>query len=80
MELAEAARVSLGHVSNVRTRLLEREWGHVSDDGLFLIKPDVLLDHWRNAYERPAGRRLTFYTTLHGSKFAEAARLVLSAG
>ena len=77
--LSEAAHVSVGHVSNVRTGLLEREWAHVSDDGLFLSKPDALLDTWRAAYEPPAGKRVTFYTTLHGSALAEAARLLLSA-
>lgn len=76
-ELAQAASVSLGHVSNVRTGLLNREWARVSDGGLFLSEPDALLDEWRDAYEPPAGKRLAFYTTLHGSAFEEAARQVL---
>ena len=79
-ELAEAADVSLGHVSNVRSGLLDREWGQVSQQGLFLSAPDGLLDAWRDAYEPPAGRRLGFYTTLHGGAFEEAARRVLRAG
>ena len=79
-ELAEAADVSLGHVSNVRSALLDHEWGQVSQQGLFLSAPDRLLDAWREAYEPPAGRRLGFYTTLHGGAFEEAARRVLSAG
>jgi hypothetical protein len=76
-ELAETAGVSLGHVSNVRAGLLDREWGQVSDKGLFLSQPDALLDAWRDAYEPPAGKRLSFYTTLHGGAFEEAARRVL---
>lgn len=76
--LADAAGVSLGHVSNVRVGLLDREWAHVSDEGLHLSEPDVLLDAWRDAYAPPAGRRLGFYTTLHGSAFEEAVRRVLA--
>jgi hypothetical protein len=79
-ELADTASVSLGHVSNVRSALLDREWAQVSDKGLFISEPDAVLDAWRDAYEPPAGRRMTFYTTLHGSSFEDAARRVLHAG
>jgi Transcriptional regulator, AbiEi antitoxin, Type IV TA system len=78
-ELAAAAGVSLGHVSNVRSGLLDREWAQVSDRGLVLSEPDALLDAWRDAYQPPAGKRIGFYTTLHGSTFEEAARRVLHA-
>ncbi len=73
-ELAEAAAVSLGHVSNVRTSLLDREWAQLSGDGVFLSDPDALLDTWRDAYEPPIGKRLGFYTTLHGASFEVAMR------
>jgi len=76
-ELAETADVSLGHVSNVRSGLLDREWGQVAEKGLFLSQPDVLLNAWRDAYEPPDGKRISFYTTLHGAGFEEAARRVL---
>ncbi len=76
-DLAQNAGVSLGHVSNVRASLLDREWAKVSDGGLFLSDPDALLDGWRDAYEPPAGKRMSFYTTLHGAAFEEAARRVL---
>ncbi|MEV4779007.1 type IV toxin-antitoxin system AbiEi family antitoxin [Burkholderia sp. LMU1-1-1.1] len=76
-ELAQVAGVSLGHVSNVRVALLDREWAQVSDEGLFLSEPDALLDEWRDAYEPPVGKRLAFYTTLHGGALEEAARRVL---
>jgi hypothetical protein len=78
-ELAQAADVSLGHVSNVRNSLLDREWASVSDAGLHLSEPDALLDDWRDAYEPPAARRMGFYTTLHGGEFEDAARRVLRA-
>lgn len=65
-DLAERADVSLGHVSNVRTALIDREWASVDDDGLRLTDVDALLDAWRKAYERPKGSRESFYTTLHG--------------
>jgi len=77
-ELAEAADVSLGHVSNVRVGLLDREWAEVSDGGLYLSQPDKLLDAWRDVYEPPAGPRLLFYTSLHSGAFENAARKALS--
>jgi hypothetical protein len=79
-ELAAAAGVSLGHVSNVRAGLLDREWGRVSDKGVSLSAPDELLNAWRDAYQAPPGRRMSFYTTLHGSAFENAARRILGVG
>jgi Uncharacterized protein conserved in bacteria len=49
-ELAETAGVSLGHVSNVRTGLLDREWAQVSERGLSLSQPSALLNAWRAEY------------------------------
>lgn len=77
IELAEQANVSIGHVSNVRNSLLDKEWAKVSDDGFFLSKPNDLLDAWHNEYSRPKGERLKFYTTLHGNAFEDAARQAL---
>lgn len=78
-ELAQLAGVSLGHVSNVRTGLLDREWAQVSDQGMFLSKPNELLDAWRDAYEPPPGKRMNFYTIMHGKSFEDAARATLGA-
>lgn len=78
-ELAEATGVSLGHVSNVRNGLLDREWAQVSGEGLLLSEPNALLDAWRNAYEPPAGKRIRFYTALHGSALESTARDALGA-
>ncbi len=76
-ELSEISGVSLGHVSNVRTGLLDREWARVSDGGLVLSEPDALLDAWRDSYTAPAGERFRFYTPLHGSAFEDAVRSAL---
>ncbi|MBE1207526.1 hypothetical protein IHE39_24860 [Aminobacter carboxidus] len=78
-ELAEAAGVSLGHVSNVRAALVDREWAKIGDDGMSLFRPAAVLDAWRNSYEPPAGDRQTFYTTLHGKAFDQVVRDVLGA-
>ncbi|UXU89866.1 type IV toxin-antitoxin system AbiEi family antitoxin [Burkholderia sp. S-53] len=76
-ELSDISGVSLGHVSNVRTGLIDREWACVSDSGLVLSAPDALLDAWRDSYTAPPGERLRFYTPLHGSAFEHAARSAL---
>lgn len=76
-ELARSTRVSLGHVSNVRTGLLDREWAQVSNHGLFLSDPDAVLDAWRDAYEPQIEKRVSFYTTMHGNSFETAARATL---
>jgi hypothetical protein len=77
VELAQAADVSLGHVSNVRTGLLDREWARLSEDGLTLSDPNALLDVWRDAYEPCEAERMGFYTVLHGKAFEDLARRVL---
>jgi hypothetical protein len=76
-ELAQTAGVSLGHVSNVRTGLLDREWAQISEGGLFLSEPNALLNAWRDEYEVPEGKKFSFYTILHGSSFEDTARDVL---
>lgn len=76
-ELSEISGVSLGHVSNVRNGLIDREWASASDDGLVLSAPDALLDAWRDSYTPPSGERLRFYTPLHGSALEGAARNAL---
>jgi hypothetical protein len=78
-ELSEVSGVSLGHVSNVRTGLMEREWASASDYGLRLSDPNALLDAWRDSYTAPPGDRLRFYTSLHGSALEDAARSALRA-
>ena len=67
-ELAEESGVSIGHISNIRRALLDREIGCINQDGFFLRDPDQLLDEWLAAYEKPAGTRVEFYTTVHGER------------
>ncbi|MBP0625398.1 hypothetical protein [Cupriavidus consociatus] len=76
-ELSEISGVSLGHVSNVRNGLIDREWASASDDGLVLSAPGALLDAWRDSYTPPSGERLRFYTPLHGNALEGAARNAL---
>lgn len=78
-DLADISGVSLGHVSNVRNGLLDREWARTSNDGLVLRAPAALLDAWRDSYSAPAGELLRFYTPLHGSALEDAARAALRA-
>lgn len=67
-DLAEKANTSLGHVSNVRKALFEREWIEQQDDGAVLTRPDALLKTWRENYRRPSGHRITGYTHLHSEE------------
>lgn len=78
-DLAEAARASLGHVSNVRRRLIDEEWAEVTAEGLRLTQPSRLLQSWRAAYKSLAGERLAFRTALHGTDLQEALKKALRA-
>lgn len=71
-DLAEAAEVSVGQVSNVRKALVEREWADVEPDGLRLTNRDALLRDWRAHYTPPIGERQSFYTALHGKMLETA--------
>src|SRR6185437_11108299 len=74
VDLAGKAGVSVGHVSNVRTALLDREWASVGAEGLTLTAPGALLDAWRDQYEPPPGTKVSFYPALHGAGFDKAVR------
>lgn len=73
-DLAQESCVSIGHVSNVQSSLLDREWAERNDLGLSLTAPRALLNAWSAAYERPLLAERRFYTTLHGSTLEEALR------
>jgi hypothetical protein len=51
VELADAARVSLGWVSAVRQQLFAREWAVDEPGGLRVTKPGALLDAWAKGDE-----------------------------
>lgn len=70
-ELADAARVSSGLVSNVGSALRERSWAEQTNEGLVLIDPDALLDSWADNYEPPRGEEHRRYTSLHGKALAD---------
>ena len=78
-ELAEKAQVSLGHASNVRKALLEREWIESAKEGVKLAKPDALLDAWREHHRRPDGSHASAYTLLHGQPLDEKLSGILNA-
>jgi hypothetical protein len=71
-DLEQAADVSLGHVSNIRTALLEREWAIETREGIVLTEPNMLLDAWRDEYTAPSGQRITFYTIKHSKELEHA--------
>lgn len=77
-DLAVASAVSLGHASNVRSALLDREWATVDEDGVHLTAPDALLDAWRESYEPVRGKRSSWYSILHGRQLEETLREALS--
>ena len=79
-DLAAVAGVSLGHASNVRRALLDREWLSTVADGrgVVLSAPAALLRAWRECYQRPA-ERLEGYTTLLGAARAQRLAAVLNA-
>lgn len=61
MELAEAADVSIGQVSNVRKLLLEREWIEDQKIGIRLIEPFEMLASWLTEYEPGRNVAYEFY-------------------
>jgi hypothetical protein len=77
-ELAEAAAISLGQVSNVRKLLLDGEWAVLSDAGLRLSKPEGLARAWQSSYEPRPRNRETDYTLLHGEALDVAMRSALA--
>lgn len=77
VELAEAAGVSVGHVSTIGKELKDRGWGEQSNDGLVLTDPTSVLDAWAEDYEQPAGREQALYTHFHGKGLDDALASVL---
>jgi hypothetical protein len=73
-ELAEESGVSIGHVSNVRNALADREWIADQASGIKLASPNSLLDAWRDSYQIPAAQDLKFYTSLHGAGWQKSLR------
>jgi len=77
-ELAKSANSSLGHVSNVRKELLRRDWIEVRKRGIVLVKPDALLESWRENFKQPVRQTVSGYTHLHGELLDETLSNVLN--
>lgn len=79
-DLAERAAVSYGQVSKVRKYLLEREWASGNWGGVRLVKPQALLESWKNAYKPLRSQRRGYHTVLHGEDLQRAMRAALHPG
>lgn len=61
-ELSEEVGVSLGHVSNVRTILLNEEWAEETSRGVRLTDPESLLQTWAEGYDPEKNKYHLFYS------------------
>ena len=77
-DLQHAAGVSLGHVSNVRKRLLDNEWALAAEEGLRVTEPEKVLRAWGKAYKPRSNTKSSFYTALHGDRLVDAMRLSMN--
>ena len=72
VDLAKGAEVSVGQVSNLRSRLLEMEFANADASGMWLMKPAGLLELWRESYRSEALSATSCYTLLHGQTFEDS--------
>jgi hypothetical protein len=68
-ELAGEARVSLGHVANVKKLLAGQEWIDSKPIGFSLTEPLALLEDWSQNYKFRRNRVLNFYSMPSPSEF-----------
>jgi hypothetical protein len=68
-QLAKEARVSTGHVYNIKEELLNREWAYFNRQGLALYDPKSLLQEWCKEYQTEDKRNFSFYSLLAPSEF-----------
>jgi hypothetical protein len=61
-ELAEEAQVSLGQISNVKKRLMDREWIQEEKIGFKLKEPEQLLKEWEENYSFRRNKVVDFYS------------------
>lgn len=76
-DLAKVAKVSLGHTSNVKVGLIDREWASTNPKGFYLSEPNALLDAWRDEY-KPLGKWQGYYTISHGKALEASVRIAMS--
>lgn len=60
-ELAQAAKVSLGQVANVKKLLVDREWLKADSTGMILNNPSALLDEWAQRYDFRRNQVIEYY-------------------
>ena len=77
-ELATAAGVSWGQVSNFRRRLLDEEWAAEVAGGVEISKPEQVLNAWREQVRREKAQTVDYFTLDRQGEFeaklAEAGR------
>jgi hypothetical protein len=61
-EIARAANVSIGQVSNVRKLLIDREWAEERQPGFALTRPSALLESWAFNYRFQRNKLLNLYS------------------
>ena len=61
-ELADSAQVSFGQISNVKKRLMDREWIQEEKIGFRIKEPEQLLKEWGENYSFRRNRVLDFYS------------------
>jgi hypothetical protein len=61
-ELAKAAQVSFGQISNVKKLLIDREWIQEEKVGFKLKEPEKLLKEWKENYSFRRNKILDFYS------------------
>jgi len=61
-EIAEAASISIGLVSRVKTALLDREWLTAESTGVRLIDPETTLRAWTENYDYKINEIRSYYS------------------
>lgn len=78
VDLAEASNASVGHVSNVRKKLLEQDWAIEDENGVRLSHPQDTLVAWREDFSVSTLQTQDFYTPWHGNQLDERLADVLN--
>ncbi len=77
-KLANEAKVSTGHVFNVKEELLNREWAEFDNRGIKLKEPESLLQEWCKNYQIEEKQCLSFYSLLSTSQYEDRIKIVCS--
>jgi len=77
-ELVEEAGVSLGHVSNMRKRLIDQELARAGKSGLRLTRPEETARAFQESYKPHISNKKKYYSVLHGDQMENAYRKALT--